>query len=59
MGRTYENDCVGCEHCILCGRKRAEHIYCDDCSEEECDIYEFDGKELCIGCIEKLLDKVN
>ena len=65
MGKKYENECCGCAvpayPCLgsSCPRRHVLHIYCDDCGNDECDIYEFDGKELCIDCIEKLLDKVN
>lgn len=56
----YENECVDCGlPCIgsACPYRRVPHYYCDKCKDET-DIYEFDGKELCINCIEKKLDKV-
>ena len=54
-----ENDCVGCERCIGCGRNRTKHYYCDKCKNEE-DLYYFEGEELCIDCIIKdKLQKVN
>ena len=53
-----ENDCVGCDiPCGSCGRDRTPHYYCDKC-EDEVDIYYYDGQELCLTCIEELLEKV-
>lgn len=56
--KQYENDCVGCEVCVGCGRKRTLHIYCDKCGAEDT-IYYFDDEELCIDCIEDKLEKVS
>lgn len=59
--RRLENDCVDCGMpCIgySCPYRNVTHFYCDDCGEEE-QLYEFDGEELCIDCIEKRLKKVN
>ena len=59
-----ENDCVGCADVIGtclgpdCPNRHVPHYYCDKCGEEE-DLYEFEGEELCIDCIEKMLVKVN
>lgn len=56
--RRIENDCVCCDlPCIDCGLKRAVHYYCDEC-KEEATLYEFEGQELCIGCIEEKLTKI-
>lgn len=59
--KRVENDCVGCElHCLgdSCPYRNVTHYYCDDCGEE-LQLYEFDGEEPCIDCIEKRLKKVN
>jgi hypothetical protein len=40
-----------------CPNRAVKHFYCDECKDET-DIYEFDGEELCICCIEKRLEKV-
>ena len=54
MGRI-ENDCVGCDHCISCGRNRNYAVYsCDKCGrdidENDKSLYELDGKEVCLKC---------
>lgn len=59
--KRVENDCVGCELPCLgysCPYRNVIHFYCDDCGDEK-QLYEFDGEELCIDCIEKRLKKVN
>ena len=55
-----ENDCVGCANTCIgssCPLSAVPHFYCDKCGDET-DIYHYDGKELCIDCIEKRLEKV-
>lgn len=56
---NYENDCVDCGlPCFsTCKYKNNPHYYCDDCGEEEV-LYYYDGKELCIRCVKKRLEKV-
>ena len=54
--REWENYCVGCpQGCINCGRKEDILIVsCDECHRQlsdEVNIYKYDGKELCMGCI--------
>lgn len=57
MAKVYEDDCVGCEHCIGCGRRNYPHYYCDgeDCREEFSpdELYDYDGDMLCEGCLLK------
>ena len=58
----YENECVGCPPemgCLgnSCPYKNVPHFYCNKCGKEK-DLYHFDGEELCIDCIEGLLEKV-
>lgn len=56
-----EDDCVDCGLPCLgdsCPYRNAEHLYCDECGDET-QLYEFEGEELCIDCIEKRLKKVN
>ena len=60
----YENECCNCTAsgypCLgnLCFRRNIPHYYCDKC-DDETDIYELDGNQLCIHCIKKYLEKVN
>ena len=59
----YEDECVGCTdlglHCIggACRNRNVPHFYCDKCGEED-ELYEFEGEQLCISCIENRLPKV-
>lgn len=53
----YENECVGCDHCIECGNKKVLYLVCDECKEYE-QLYKYDDKELCIECIKERLEKV-
>lgn len=60
----YENECCDCAvpayPCLgeSCSLRRVPHYYCDRCNDEAEYIYHWDGEELCIGCIEKELEKV-
>ena len=40
-----------------CPNRNVTRFYCDKCKSETT-LYEYDGDELCIDCIEKKLDKV-
>ncbi len=56
------NDCCGCAvppyPCNpSCPLKAVTHFYCDKCKEET-KLYEYNGGEYCIDCIEKMLDVV-
>lgn len=56
-----ENECVGCGLPCMgssCPNWKVTRFYCDHC-KEEAKLYEFDGKELCIDCIEKRLTVVD
>jgi hypothetical protein len=61
--KRIENDCCGCAAsgypCLgqSCGLRNAVHYYCDECGDET-QLYEFEGSELCIGCIESMLVEV-
>ena len=55
------DNCVDCEKpCMLfCPLRDDSYIYsCDECVDET-QLYEWDGQELCLECIESKLDKVN
>ncbi len=61
--RRIEDDCVGCSpplDCLgrFCPYRNAEHIYCDLCGEEESNLYEYKGEELCEGCVNSILDAI-
>ena len=61
---TYEDECCGCATesypCMgsACPNRNAKHLYCDKCEQEVDDLYEWDGKQVCIDCIVKSLKKV-
>ena len=57
--RETTNECVDCgKPCdSSCPYKSVTRFYCDKCGDET-QLYNFDGQELCIGCIEKELEKV-
>ena len=54
----YEDECCDCATpgypCLgaSCPNRNVPHYYCDDCGDEA-DIYEFEGDQLCINCIER------
>ena len=59
--KRLENECVDCGLPCLgnsCPNRNVLRFYCDECGDEA-QLYDFDGEELCIGCIEKRLDKVD
>lgn len=56
----YENDCCECATdgypCNpRCRLKRNPHYYCDHCKNEDA-LYWYDGKQLCMACLESELD---
>lgn len=54
-----DNDCVGCEYCINCGRKEDYHVFeCDDCGESIMELFRYDGKELCENCLKKYFENI-
>ena len=51
MGYEWDNDCVGCERCINCGRGDYKAYYCDDCGNYETKLYKgLNGEDLCWDC---------
>ena len=55
------NKCCDCQlPCLLfCPlRDDSYDYYCDECGDEA-QLYEFEGQELCLSCIEKQLEKIN
>lgn len=58
--KQFENDCVDCGLPCLgnsCPYRNVLHFYCDECGDEA-ELYHFNGKELCLNCIEDSLEKV-
>lgn len=61
--KRIENNCCECAvpgyPCLgsYCPNRHVPHYYCDECEAEE-QLYHFDGKELCLECIEAKLKKV-
>ena len=58
--KRYENECVDCGlPCMgsACPKRKVPHFYCDKCGDETT-LYEYDGHELCIDCIQEQLDIV-
>ena len=54
------NECVDCGLPCLgnsCQYRNVKRYYCDSCGEEE-QLYDYDGEEHCLDCIEKRLDKI-
>lgn len=51
-----DNDCVGCETCVNCGRKEDYYVTyteCDECKDDDAELFEYKGKELCASCLLK------
>lgn len=52
-----ENECVGCEYCINCGRKHVSHYVCDghnceaDTIDGETKLYEDGDRHYCLRCL--------
>ena len=64
MGIRYEDYCVGCppemgclgEHC----RNRNVPVwYCDSCEDNDIDLWDYDGQELCKDCLLKEIPKAH
>lgn len=61
---TFTNECVGCPPemgCLgsSCPNRHMKHYICDICKCEVEDLYDFEGEELCLDCIEDNLIKIN
>ena len=60
-----EDECLDCSAGTrgickgsACPNRNVPHLYCDDCGEEEDELFEIDGLELCIDCVQSRLTKV-
>lgn len=65
MGVRYENQCVDCPpETVRCSKPYCRNWnvpiwFCDKCGEENVDLFEVDGKEVCIECALKELPIVH
>ena len=65
MGVRYENQCVDCPpESVRCNKPYCPNWnvpiwYCDKCKEENVDLYEVDGLEVCEECALKMLPRVH
>lgn len=59
-----EDECCGCAvpgyPCMgsACPNINVKHYICDKCGDEFEKLYYYEGRELCIGCIEESLEVV-
>lgn len=56
-----ENECVDCGlPCIYesCPYWAVARFYCDECGSEEDTLYWWDDQQLCLGCVEARLERV-
>lgn len=56
-----ENECCDCGlPCLYesCPYWAVTRLYCDDCGNEEHRLYWWDNRQLCLDCIEALLERV-
>ena len=56
----YENQCVDCHKELGCTKPHCKYWnvpvwVCDRCKEENVDLYEVDGEEVCAECALKML----
>lgn len=57
----YESGCVDCGMPCMgraCRHYEQAQVSCDECGKDDENIYEYDGRQLCIECIEDSLTKV-
>lgn len=55
----YENECVNCGlPCVgsACSYYKVPHYYCDNCHDETNNLHNFDGRQLCDYCLERIVD---
>lgn len=60
---TYTNECVGCPpelRCMgtSCPNRNVKHYICDKCKCEVEELYDYEGEELCLECIEDSLIRI-
>lgn len=60
----YENQCVGCPPERGCTKPHCKYWnvpvwVCDKCGEEDTDLYDYEGQELCEYCLLQTVPKVH
>ena len=60
----YENQCVDCHKELGCTKPHCKYWnvpiwVCDECGDENVDLYDYDGQELCDFCLLKRIPKVH
>lgn len=55
----WENECVGCERCVDCGRRRVPVMVCDICRAECDELWEYEGDQLCGFCLIREVPRVS
>jgi hypothetical protein len=55
-----ENECVHCDWCMGCGRKKVPRFYCDNCEQEfePDELYETEDGWQCADCILSRYEKI-
>lgn len=54
----FENDCVGCEYCICCGKDHTPYLYCDKCEAQAGELFITDDGQLCEDCLKGSFEKI-
>jgi len=60
----YENQCVGCPKELGCTKPNCRYWnvpiwVCDSCGEEDTDLWEYEGKDLCKDCLLEAVPKIH
>lgn len=59
---SVEDECVDCGLPCLgssCRYRNVKHYICDECGDEPEHLYKWQGRELCLECIEQELERVD
>ena len=53
MAKRYDDECLGCDFCVHCGRDKTPYWSCDRCDEDFAPykLYDFYGEMLCAACL--------
>ena len=55
---TFENQCVGCEHCGNCGANRVEVVKCDGCGDDSAAIWTDGYNQFCETCLWEVISEM-